>query len=101
MDKWYIERLTRILPKYPDQLHRRMVVASIRKELLAEGHEAPDTLEETLQNAYNSYCEGYSAFEKARPTGRKPLFKSARKGAGNWGLHPDFSPTEPFELEDF
>ena len=102
MDKWYLERLRRVLPKHPGEMHRNTVVAAIRKELLDEGREVPDMLEETVQNAYNSYCEGYSAFEKARvQTGREPLFRSDNKGSGFWSLHPDVSPIEPFELDEF
>lgn len=102
MDKWYLERLTRILPKYPKQLHRRIVVTKIRNELLAEGRDVPDQLEETIQNVYNSHCEGYSAFEKSRAEhGRKPRFRSRTKGSGYWSLHPDFVPLKAFELDEF
>ena len=101
MDKWYLGRLRRILPKFPCQMHRRIVVDKIRRELLNEGYGVPDTLEETIQNAYNSYCEGYSAFETAKADGRKPLFRSKSKGSGSWGLHPDAHEVEAFDLDDF
>lgn len=102
MDKWYLERLSRILPPYPREMHQSTVFQIIRNELRSEGRKIPDELENTIRGTYNCYCEQYAAFERARQrSGRRPLFKSMRKRSGYWSLHPDAQANKPFEPEDF
>ena len=102
MGKWYLERLLRILPAYPGEMRQGAVFEIIRNELLSEGRDLPDELENTIRGTYGGYCERYAAFERARrKSGRRPLCKSMRKGSGYWSLHPDAQTIKPFKLEDF
>ena len=95
--KEYQLRMIRIIPKYPQSIHRSKVFEKIYTELREEGIEIPAKLEETIQSAYNQYCEGYSAFRKM-PPGTKALFKSKNKKDGNWSVHPEY---KMFSLDDF
>ena len=102
LSKDYLLKLIDVLPKYPQKMHRYAVFRKMEKEFCVEGLDIPNKFEQTVQNIYNSHCEGYAEFEKIRTrSGAKPYFKSKEKHSGYWSLHPDYVPLEPLSLDDF
>ena len=101
INKWYLQRMINIIPKYPDSIHQQQVFEKIETELKKDGKEIPRTLDAIIRGVYNENCEGYSAFRKKKEADTQPIFKSKNIGSGFWSVHPDYKPVEPLSLDDF
>lgn len=86
----YVLDLIWVLRPHAAGLRRPLAMHLIEKNRKQRGLPVPRTLPDTVQSAFQQYCENSDVFKKRKAAPSDALFYWPQgKGAGVWAVHPE------------